>query len=117
MKLTREQVEKAAQLYREGKSLEELGESYGVHYTTIRLRLIAAGVAMRPKGMPKGSTLDKYSQTRADACDLYGAGLTLAEVGRVLGMSRQGVQQHLIRAGVGRRSPGPKAHAASPQRD
>jgi hypothetical protein len=48
-KLTEEQVAEAAELYRAGWSLSQLGERYGVFAQSIGYRLKRAGVELRPQ--------------------------------------------------------------------
>ena len=50
--LTAEEVEKAVQIYAEGRSVEFIAIHLGVSGSAIRRRLAAAGVTMRPRGRP-----------------------------------------------------------------
>ncbi|QLD13143.1 hypothetical protein HW566_00845 [Microbacterium oleivorans] len=46
--MTEPEIKDAARRYEEGSSLARLGDRYGVSPGTIRLKLIRAGVEMRP---------------------------------------------------------------------
>jgi hypothetical protein len=53
-KLGQDGIQEAARLYRTGWTLIEIAEHYGVGYNTMRVRLISAGMVMRPKGRKSG---------------------------------------------------------------
>lgn len=48
-KISSEQIQEAAALYREGWSLARLGKTFGVDDGTVRSRLLEVGVVMRPQ--------------------------------------------------------------------
>lgn len=48
--LGQDDLQEAADLYRAGWTLDRLAKRYSIGYNTIRVRLITAGVTMRPKG-------------------------------------------------------------------
>jgi uncharacterized protein (DUF433 family) len=48
-------VDELAQLYEAGWSLERIGQRFGVRATSVRYRLLRAGVALRPRNGWQGS--------------------------------------------------------------
>ncbi|MFL6116195.1 MAG: terminase gpP N-terminus-related DNA-binding protein [Catenulispora sp.] len=51
-----EQIKDAAELYRQGWSLAQLSEKFGINDGTVRARLLEVGVAMRPRKGGRRST-------------------------------------------------------------
>ena len=49
-KLTDKQISEMVSLYKSGKGCTDIGEQFGVSYTTVRKTLIKAGVTIRPQG-------------------------------------------------------------------
>ncbi len=47
---TKAQIKKIASGYKKGRTLADLGAEYDVSASTVRNRLIAEGVPMRPRG-------------------------------------------------------------------
>ncbi len=48
---TPEQMQKLAELYRDGRSPQKIGNLYGISAFTVRRRLVAMGVEIRGKGV------------------------------------------------------------------
>lgn len=92
---------KAAELYKSGLTLEEVGKRLGVSHVTIHRDVTEMGLRMRPSG-PKVEP-----GRRAEAARLYRDGLTLREVGERLGVTADIVLRDLKSLGIKRRRPGP----------
>lgn len=54
-RLSAEQVEQAADRYRDGETLARLATAYDVDPSTVRIALIRAGASMRPRGRRPGT--------------------------------------------------------------
>lgn len=69
--------------------------------------------------LPRGGGWRKNSAARIKACRLRKKGLTYAEIGKVLGVTRQRVQQYISETGKGLhqapRNPRKSAAAAEPK--
>lgn len=77
--------------YSEGVPVQELARRFNVHRATVREIARRAG---HPSRQPELSD-DK----RAEAARLYKEGLTLAQVGELLGISDEGVRSAVITCG------------------
>ena len=82
----------AAAAYEAGESVGGLAEHFGLHRTTIANLLDNADVARRPKGLT-------HEQVR-EAVRLYADGLSVAKVAARFGLSPNGMDKALKRAGV-----------------
>lgn len=89
-----EEVEQLVDAYEAGSSIRELAMRYAVHAATVKVHLARAGIAKR-KPVAKLSTDDA-----AEAARLYANGLSLAQVGKRIGVSVSSVRRALERAGV-----------------
>lgn len=71
-------------LYEHGLTLREIEEQTDINRSTVRRRVLRAGGEMRPRGSPA-------SGRRKKIVEMSKAGLSCAEIGRQLGVSRQRV--------------------------
>jgi predicted DNA-binding protein YlxM (UPF0122 family) len=86
------QVDELVALYRQGATLLELGERFGIHKRTAAAHLVRMSVPMRQRGL----TDEQVPQ----ASRLYQDGLSLVEVGLRFGVSGGAVRRALMVAGV-----------------
>lgn len=70
-------------LYELPMSLRAIQRKTGIHYLAVRRAVLRAGGKMRARGSPAGR------QDRTRAVEMRREGLTYAEIGRRLGVSRQ----------------------------
>ena len=88
-------MEQVISEYESGMTLKKLGEKYGVSDTTIRNRLIEAGVQIRSQG---GSfVLEGRNEKIAE---MYQQGKSLREVGDEFGLTGEAIRQILKKMGV-----------------
>ncbi len=97
-RLNAEEVRTLVSGYKAGGTVKGLAREFGVHHTTVRRMLDRAGVERR-KVMP----LNDAELTLA--AQLYGQGLTIAQVGEALNRRYQTMRRELLRAGVVMRPP------------
>jgi hypothetical protein len=82
--------------YESGKTLEAISRATGLTVGTVHKSVIQAGTAMRPSGRMAAGPTETNLAVRA----AYDAGKTVAELAQERGISRQGVEHHLRRAGA-----------------
>jgi hypothetical protein len=85
-------VERAADLYAQGRSLRQIGAELGVPWTAVGHQLRQAGVAMRRGGPPA------HSASTQQILELRGQGRTWAEVAGRVDMTRSGAWSRYRRA-------------------
>jgi DNA-binding CsgD family transcriptional regulator len=83
--------------YESGQTLNSLSLALGLSIYAIRRRLIRAGVVLRPTGR-RAATAPTEANLALRAA--YEAGKTVADLAQERGISRQGVEHHLRRAGA-----------------
>jgi DNA-binding CsgD family transcriptional regulator len=83
-------------LYCEGQTLVEVADATFVAVSTVRRVLTTHGIPRRGHGRP-GTTLTM--EELLETGELYATGMSLAEVGRVMGHSRRGIALRLQRLG------------------
>ncbi|MFJ5785483.1 helix-turn-helix domain-containing protein [Streptomyces hydrogenans] len=101
------EILEAVRLHTQGLELSGIAREMGRSTATVRRRLADAGVQIphrRATEAPAGESR-QAAETR-QAIELYAQGLTLEEIGRVLGYTKHTVQRRLKKAGVERRSGG-----------
>lgn len=89
-------VDQAEELYRQGKSLTDVGEVVGRGSEAVRRQLLKKGVTMRPKGShlrPTPSWVDQAEK-------LYCQGNTLAEIEKIIGKGHGSIRYQLLKRGV-----------------
>lgn len=91
--------------YREGTLLRELAARFGVHHLTAAANLVHRGEPVRGRALNDGQA--------CEAVDMYEGGMTLAEVGRELGVSQGAVRRAVAARGVTIRPRGRVAQVAS----
>ena len=84
-----------AAMYRQGMTLREIAEREGVTAASVLVTLRKAGVQMRRACPPPGPRPIPYL---AQAVRLRREGLTLAQIGAVVGRTAEAVRQALTRA-------------------
>ncbi len=105
--LSPDEVVELAQSYRRGAAVLELARRFGVHRHMVDRHLQRAGVAKRPMVKIRSKLLAK-------AVELYEQGLSVAKVGKTLGVSASTVYSTFAREGV-RMSP-PRRPSTSKER-
>lgn len=90
--LAEDQVKQMAARYHEGASVYELAKEFSIRRATVSERLKKAGVSMRCQ--PPGNELTD------SMVGLYELGLSLAEVGALIGTSLGTVRRYLLIGGV-----------------
>jgi DNA-binding CsgD family transcriptional regulator len=101
----------AVSLYREGRSVEEVGRSLGVSGETVRRHLRNAGVSIRSRGPVRGSARMRYAtaditERRGEVARLAAEGKSDYEIGRALGVSKTTIAADRRSLGIAPRSPG-----------
>lgn len=82
-----DEISKAATLYRDGKSLDELAKEMDMCYTTLRNRLKTRGVVFRSVGPRQKIEPDSGGpDAKARIARLYSAGLTGRMIAKQLGV-------------------------------
>jgi len=81
-----------ANKYRNGETVYQLAKEFGISRHTVSGRLKKAGVTMRQQS-PKSELIEQMIR-------LYESGLSLAVVGRRLGLSPGTVRHYLLAKGV-----------------
>jgi transposase len=71
--------------YNNGIGLRELAEKYNVSHETVRKRLIKSGIELKPKGLPKGTSLVKVDEEKL--IEIYNKSHSIAEASEALGVS------------------------------
>lgn len=90
-----------AEYYRSGLSIQQCTAKTGVRASTVRLWLRAEGVAMRERVEAQQAAKKRESKDRVDRImALRAEGATGAEIGRVLGVTRERVRQIVAKAGL-----------------
>ncbi|WP_152683818.1 helix-turn-helix domain-containing protein [Pseudarthrobacter siccitolerans] len=87
--------EQSAQLaaeYRQGMTVGELAEKYGIHRVTVADHLAVHGIEKRLRGLDEAQVLD--------AATRYHAGSSLAVLGKKYGVSPTTVRKNLVKRGV-----------------
>jgi lambda repressor-like predicted transcriptional regulator len=97
IRLDAHQSSALAAAYRDGKTIKELAQRYGVHRTTVSALLRRSDVELRRGGLTSGDVL-AVSQ-------MYASGWSLAKLGRKFGVDAATVWRALLAAGVVMRSP------------
>lgn len=92
--MRRVDIERAAELYRQGRSLPRIARALGCDTGNLSRALRAAGVEMRPTNTPRRSVDEDR------AVQLYQEGQGLADVARAVDCTRQRLRQILVRRGV-----------------
>jgi transcriptional regulator with XRE-family HTH domain len=82
-------VEQARQLYATGAHAREIGEKLGVHATTVQRWLAGS---MRPAGTPRAPAADEEIARLREV-----EGLSFAEIGQRVGMTRSGAGKRYAR--------------------
>lgn len=101
-------VDAAAELYRSGRTLDDVGAHFGVSSGTIRRRLLKAGVALRSPGTQGGSPAVVELET---IVVLYRAGHTIKAIAGRTGLSEATVWRRLGAADEPTVKPGTKRPA------
>jgi len=78
-------VQRAADLYAQGRTLRQIGAELGVHWSTVGERLQSAGIAMRLRGPAARPASTQQILERRDQ------GLTWNEIAEQVGMTVSGV--------------------------
>lgn len=86
-----------AKMYRRGMTLREIAEREGVTPASVLTALRRAGVRMRRACPPPGPRPIPYL---AQAVRLRREGLTLAQIGAIVGRTAEAVRQALMRTGM-----------------
>ncbi|MFD6883654.1 hypothetical protein [Rhodococcus sp. NPDC060084] len=97
-KLERNEIEALVRRYREGATVYELAEEFGMHRQTVSAHLHREGIALR-------SRVRMTPQLLARATELYEAGWSTVRIGKELGLGTSTVGKALKRAGVPMRQP------------
>ncbi|UGQ56905.1 helix-turn-helix domain-containing protein [Rhodococcus pyridinivorans] len=92
-KLERDEIEALVRRYREGATVYELAEEFGMHRQTVSAHLHREGVTLR-------SRVRMTPQLLARAIELYKAGWSTVQIGKELGVGTSTVGKALKRAGV-----------------
>jgi hypothetical protein len=85
-------VERAADLYAQGRSLRQIGAELGVHWSTVSQQLQRAGIPLR-RGGPQA-----HPASTEQIVELRGQGLTWKEVAERVGMTVSGAWRRYRRA-------------------
>jgi DNA-binding NarL/FixJ family response regulator len=96
---TVEQQAEIVRLYKRGYSLQRIADEKFFARSSVRRVLIANGIAMRPQGGPHPAQRLSAEDTLRTA-ELYGKGLSMAELAEVLGLSISAVHRRLHVIGV-----------------
>jgi len=99
---------KAEFLYREGMTIDEVAEAVGLNRSTVGRKLRERGVPMRPVGQRPGPDWKPGKPRKPagppawldDAIGMYEGGMTLVEIGDIVGSSNMTVRKHLVAARV-----------------
>lgn len=86
--------------YEAGRPVREIAADTGRSFSGVRCVLVAAGVALRPRGTGVAT------RDRAPLIAAYQAGQSLSDIARSFGISDTTVRYHLIGAGVEMRPAG-----------
>lgn len=78
---------KAVALYKDGRSLADLAQLFGVGHTTIRRALIKHGTTLRPTRRPSSSRQLEIAERRAKIMRLAAHGLLQSQIAEMLGVS------------------------------
>ncbi|WP_420752708.1 hypothetical protein [Rhodococcus sp. O3] len=97
-KLEPDEVAALVRRYREGATVYELAEEFGMHRQTVSAHLYREGIALR-------SRVRMTPQLLARATDLYEAGWSTVQISKELGLGASTVGKALKRAGVAMRAP------------
>jgi DNA invertase Pin-like site-specific DNA recombinase len=85
-------VDELVALFKQGVSLPELVERFGVYHRTVMAHLVRRSVPMPTRGLKREQT--------PEAVRLYEDGMTLTEVGLRFGVSQQAVRRAVAAEGV-----------------
>lgn len=88
-----------------GWSLRDISDATGLARSTIRKRLLAVGVILRPRGGAKGRRRLTEEELQLTAYLYERMGLTRKEVASALGISESAVRERLQSLGIPRRGP------------
>ncbi|MBF6097827.1 helix-turn-helix domain containing protein [Nocardia cyriacigeorgica] len=97
-KLEGHEIEALVRRYREGATVYELAEEFGMHRQTVSAHLHREGVTLRAR-------VRMTPQLLARATELYEAGWSTVQIGKELGLGTSTVGKSLKRSGVAMRSP------------
>ncbi|ATQ27324.1 helix-turn-helix domain containing protein [Rhodococcus ruber] len=97
-KLAPDEIEALVRRYRDGATVYELAEEFGMHRQTVSAHLHREGVVLR-------SRVRMTPQLLARATELYEAGWSTVQIGKELGLGTSTVGKALKRAGVRMRQP------------
>lgn len=103
----------AMRLYREGKTITEVANTFGVCHTTIRRWARVSGIESRKPGRPRGLRKREDVMRDTEIAELLAAGMTQSAIAARLNISRQRVSQ-LIHANNLKSSP-PRAGCPDPK--
>lgn len=90
-RLSPEQVEGLLSAYRDGSTIRELSQEFGVHRTTVTTHLERAGVELRQMGLAPADV--------PAVIEAYRAGQSLATVGTTFGVDAKTISAALREAG------------------
>lgn len=96
---TAEEQAEIVRLYKRGHSLQRISDEHYFARSSVRRVLVANGIAMRPQGGPHPAQRLSAEETLKTA-ELYGKGLSMAELAEVLGLSISAVHRRLHVIGV-----------------
>ncbi|MFD9604743.1 helix-turn-helix domain-containing protein, partial [Streptomyces sp. NPDC059970] len=99
----RPDVPRLVGLYESGLSIAEAGRLCGLSYSAARDRLLNAGTTLRPPGGANRKPPPKFVPRLVG---LYESGLSIAEAGRLCGLSYGAARDRLLDAGTTLRPPG-----------
>lgn len=85
-------MDELVNLYKQGLSLPELSERFGIYYRTAAAHLNRRSVPSRPRGL--------IEEQVPEAMRLYENGMTLTAVGLLFGVSQQAVRQAIAKRGI-----------------
>lgn len=84
-------TESLVQRYLSGESLNALATVFGISRTAVRARLVQARVVFRSRPAPPNTSKPEHDQLPA----MYAAGMSMHEIGKVVGLSVGAVQSAL----------------------
>lgn len=87
------------ELYESGWSARDIGERLHYGHSTVYIALIRAGVEMRKPGQQHGKSRMPHREFERTV-ELRASGMTLREVGQVLGRSEGAVSERLAKSGT-----------------
>jgi predicted DNA-binding protein (UPF0251 family) len=97
VRLDQHRADAVAMAYKEGKTMRELANDFGIHRSTVTVILERNGVETRQAGLSDEQT--------AEACRLYSGGWPLARLAERYEVAEMTVRRYLLLASVVMRSP------------